>query len=142
MINLARKIRCREYKREQPSIIKEKESDMFTLYTFISRALGLKGLILCLVALPFAAMVSGCATRYTQSTLEQNDDDATSHRIKNTFAADPQHADFAGVNVETFKRVVQLSGFVNTQEIKSRAGDLAGKEAGTRDIRNNITVKE
>jgi osmotically-inducible protein OsmY len=98
---------------------------------------------LCLIALPLLAGVSGCATqRYTQSAIEQNDDDATSHRIKKAMADDPKHLDYAGVNVETFKRVVQLSGFVNTQEIKSRAGDLAGEVAGTRDVRNNITVKE
>jgi len=107
-----------------------------------SKALGAKGLILCLAVLPIVAVVSGCATRYTQSTLEQNDDDATSYRIKNTLSTDPNYLDYEGVKVETFKRVVQLSGFVNTQEIKSRAGDLAGIEAGTRDIRNNITVKE
>ena len=115
---------------------------MSKLITIKCGKLGAGALILCLVALPFIAVVSGCATRYTQSTLEQNDDDATSYRIKNTFASDAHHRDFAGVNVETFKRVVQLSGFVDSQAIKSRAGELAGIEAGTRDIRNNITVKE
>ena len=106
-------------------------------------ALGVMKLSLCLLALPLLVGVSGCASgRYTQSTLEQNNDDATSYRIKKAFADDAQHADYAGVHVETFKRVVQLSGFVDTQEMKSRAGDLASIEAGTRDVRNNITVKE
>jgi len=115
---------------------------MFKQFFVKNGACSVKGLILCLIALPILATVSGCATRYTQTTLEQNDDDATSYRIKNTLDADPQHEDYAGVKVETFKRVVQLSGFVNSQEIKTRAGDLAQIEAGTRDIRNNITVKE
>ena len=109
---------------------------------FTSGKLSATGLILCLLTLPLCAVFSGCATRYTQSENEQNDDDAVSYRIAKMMADDPQHADYEGVNVETFKRVVQLSGFVNTQEIKSRAGELARIEAGTRDIRNNITVKE
>jgi hyperosmotically inducible protein len=44
--------------------------------------------------------------------------------------------------VETFKGVVQLSGFVNTKDQKNRAGDLARKVAGVTDVENNITVKE
>jgi len=43
--------------------------------------------------------------------------------------------------VETFKDVVQLSGFVNTSDLKSRAGDIARNAAGGRDVRNNITLK-
>jgi osmotically-inducible protein OsmY len=49
---------------------------------------------------------------------------------------------FEGVNVETFKDVVQLSGFVNTRDLKDRAGDIARDAAGGREVRNNITVKE
>lgn len=116
---------------------------MSNLPNIIIRMPGVIRLSLCLLALPLIAGVSGCATsRYTQNESEQNDDDATSYRINNTLTTDSRHEDFEGVKVETFKRVVQLSGFVNTQEIKSRAGDLAGIEAGTRDVRNNITVKE
>jgi osmotically-inducible protein OsmY len=44
--------------------------------------------------------------------------------------------------VETFKGVVQLSGFVNTRDQKDRAGDLARKVKGMTDVENNITVKE
>ena len=57
-------------------------------------------------------------------------------------ADDPQHKYFDGVNVETFKDVVQLSGFVNTRDLKNRAGDIARDAAGGRNVRNNITVKE
>ena len=104
---------------------------------------GLMSVCLCLAAIPILVGVNGCTTgRYSQSEYEQRDDDATSHRVQRAISDDPQARDFEEINVETFKRVVQLSGFVDTQEIKSRAGDLAGQEAGTRDVRNNITVKE
>ena len=101
------------------------------------------GLIICLGALPLLGGVTGCASsRYTQSTGERIDDHATSSRVRDALSDDPQHRFFEGVKVETFKEVVQLSGFVNTRALKNRAGDIAKDTAGGRDIRNNITVKE
>ena len=44
--------------------------------------------------------------------------------------------------METFKGVVQLSGFVNTRDLKNRAGDIARNTAGVNDVRDNLTVKE
>jgi hyperosmotically inducible protein len=46
------------------------------------------------------------------------------------------------VKVQTFKGVVQLSGFVNSRDQKNRAGDLARKVEGVKEVENNITVKE
>jgi len=101
------------------------------------------GLIICLGALPFLVGVTGCASsRYTQSTAERTEDYATSSRVSTALADDPQHKYFEGVKVETFKDVVQLSGFVNTRDLKSRAGDIARNAAGGRDVRDNITVKQ
>jgi osmotically-inducible protein OsmY len=107
-----------------------------------SKTLNALGLIICLGALPLLGGVTGCASsRYTQSTGERIDDHATSSRVSAALADDPQHRYFEGVNVETFKNVVQLSGFVNTRDLKNRAGDIARDAAGGRDVRNNITVK-
>lgn len=101
------------------------------------------GLILCLGVLPFLGGVTGCASsRYTQTTDEHSDDRATSSRVRAALADDREHKYFEGVNVETFKDVIQLSGFVNTRDLKTRAGDVARDAAGRRDVRNNITVKE
>jgi hyperosmotically inducible protein len=44
--------------------------------------------------------------------------------------------------VEIFKGVVPLSGFVNTKDLKNRAGEIARHVEGVRDVRDNITVKE
>jgi hypothetical protein len=38
------------------------------------------------------------------------------------------------------KGTVQLSGFVSSDEQKSRAGDLAKKVDGVREVENHITV--
>jgi osmotically-inducible protein OsmY len=108
-----------------------------------SRTRNAVGLVICLGALPLLVGVTGCAShRYTQSTGERIDDRATSSRVRDALADDREHRYFEGVNVETFKDVVQLSGFVNTRDLKDRAGEIARRAAGGREVRNNITVKE
>jgi osmotically-inducible protein OsmY len=101
------------------------------------------GLVISLGALPLLLGVTGCTTgsRYEQSTGERIDDHGTSSRVRAALADDSQYK-YDGVNVETFKGVVQLSGFVNTRDQKNRAGDLARKVKGVTDVENNITVKE
>jgi len=100
-------------------------------------------LVIGLGALPLLLGVTGCTTgsRYEQSTGERIDDHGTSSRVRAALADDSQYK-YDGVNVETFKGVVQLSGFVNTRDQKNRAGDLARKVKGATDVENNITVKE
>src|SRR3954467_12314126 len=100
------------------------------------------GLIIALGALPLVGGLTGCAGgRYTQSTGERIDDSGDSSRVKKALAADTQYK-YEDVNVETFKGVVQLSGFVNSRDQKNRAGDLAKKVQGIKEVKNNITVKE
>ena len=100
------------------------------------------GLILSLAALPLAAGLTGCAgNRYTQSTGERIDDTADSSRVRKALSADTQYK-YGDVTVQTFKGVVQLSGFVNSRDQKNRAGDLAKNVQGVRGVENNITVKE
>jgi ferritin-like metal-binding protein YciE len=108
----------------------------------IGSAMKTMGLVLCLGALTFTSGLTGCAgNRYERSTGEHIDDPSTSSRVKKALGEDPQYK-FENVNVATFKGVVQLSGFVNTSEQKSRAGDIAKRTTGAREVENNITVKE
>jgi hypothetical protein len=48
---------------------------------------------------------------------------------------------FNDVDVKTFDGVVQLSGFVNSQEQKERAGEIAKRAEGVTQVVNNITLK-
>ena len=106
------------------------------------KSLRVLGLLLSLGALPLVGGLTGCAgNRYTQSTGEHIDDRADSARVRKTLSADDKYK-YEGVNIETFKGVVQLSGFVNTRDQKNRAGDLARNTEGIKEVRNNITVKE
>jgi osmotically-inducible protein OsmY len=100
------------------------------------------GLILCLGALPLAGMMTGCAgDRYHQSTGEAIDDHGISMRVKSALSNDAEYK-YEGVDVETFKGTVQLSGFVDTHAQKSRAASIASNVEGVKDVKNNLTVKE
>jgi ferritin-like metal-binding protein YciE len=106
------------------------------------RTMKIWGLIFCLGALPVVGGLTGCAgNSHERSTGEHIDDRATSSRVKKALGDDPQYK-YEHVNVSTFKGTVQLSGFVNTRDQKNKAGDIAKKVEGVREIQNNITVKE
>jgi len=99
-------------------------------------------LALCLGAVPVLTVITGCAgDRYHQSTGEDIDDHGITSRVKDALSNDGQYK-YDGVQVVTFKGTVQLSGFVDTSDQKSRARDLAKGVEGVRDVDNNITVKD
>lgn len=93
---------------------------------------------LCAGSLPFLGGCAGSAT--SQSTGEFVDDAAITTKVKAELVRDPL-VKALQVNVDTFKGVVQLSGFVDTAEQKTRAGEIAGGVVGVTDVKNNITVK-
>jgi hyperosmotically inducible protein len=107
------------------------------------RTLRTLGLILALGATPLLLGVTGCATgsRYEQNTDERSDDLRTSSRVRSALGDDTQYK-YGGVNVETLKGTVQLTGFVNSRDQKNRAAELARKVTGVKEVVNNITVKE
>src|SRR5438128_2631320 len=82
--------------------------------------------------LPF---VSGCAgTPTRQSTGEYVDDAAITTKVKAEFVRD-ETVKALQVNVDTFKGVVQLSGFVDTAAQKTRAGEIARSVSGVMDVK-------
>ena len=83
----------------------------------------------------------GCAgNRYERSTGEYIDDKGIGTRVKKDLIADKQVSGMA-INVDTYRGVVQLSGFVDTPEQKNRAGEVARSVEGVREVQNNIIVK-
>jgi osmotically-inducible protein OsmY len=86
-------------------------------------------------------LASGCSSTPTHaSTGEYIDDSVITTKVK----ADLIHDDNtpgSAIKVETFKGTVQLSGFVDTEAQKKRAGFLAAQVSGVHDVVNNITVK-
>jgi hypothetical protein len=88
-----------------------------------------------------ATLSIGCAgTATRESTGEYIDDASLTTKVKAAFVKDPL-VKALDVKVDTFKGVVQLSGFVDTSEQKSRAEQVAASTTGVRGVKNNITVK-
>jgi hypothetical protein len=97
--------------------------------------------LLLAAGLGSAVLGTGCAGSATkESTGEYIDNSAITARVKAALA-DDEFVKAREINVETFRGTVQLSGFVNTSEEKSRAGRIAASIAGVQDVKNNITVK-
>ena len=107
------------------------------------KTLQVLSLVIGLGALPLLLGVTGCTTgnRYEQSTGEYIDDSGTSSRVRSALGKDPQYK-YDDVKVTTFKGTVQLSGFVNSREQKSRAAEITRNVENVREVVNNITVKE
>lgn len=94
------------------------------------------------VPLVAASGLAGCAgDRYSRSTGEYIDDKSLNSRVRSALNDNPNYK-FDDVNVTSFRGKVQLSGFVNTEEQKQRAGEVAANVPGAKGVENNITVKE
>jgi len=98
------------------------------------------------VALLFVAGLAGCSTFNKKDSGKQESagqyiDDATiTTKVKTAIFNDP-NVKATEVKVETYKGIVQLSGFVNSSEAASRAVEIARSVEGVKSVRNNMTVK-
>jgi osmotically-inducible protein OsmY len=100
-----------------------------------------KLITLFLVSLLAVTTLSGCAGGKTyESTGEYLDDSVISTKVKTSLLNDPK-VKLLHINVETFKGVVQLSGFVNNNEAATRAVDLARRVKGVKQVNNSLIVK-
>jgi osmotically-inducible protein OsmY len=88
-----------------------------------------------------AALVTGCAGSANRaSTGEVIDDTVITARVKAAFIEDPELA-ANEINVETFKGVVQLSGFVSESSDISKATQVAREVPGVASVRNDIVAR-
>ncbi len=83
----------------------------------------------------------GCAsTRTHESPGEYVDDSVITLKVKSAIFAD-ESLKSSEVNVETFKGVVQLSGFVNSQADIQRAVVIASDVNGVKSVKNSMQLK-
>src|ERR687883_1354529 len=83
--------------------------------------------------------VSGCASRNpeTQRSAGQfTDDAALTAKVKTAIATDVGARAAGSINVETYKGVVQLSGFVDNKDMAERALAAARKVGGVSSVKN------
>jgi osmotically-inducible protein OsmY len=98
-------------------------------------------LIGSLILMTFIAALLACAsTSKKESTGEYVDDSVITTKVKSQLAGD----DFLKslqISVETFKGIVQLSGFVNNQKAVEKAGQIARSVKGVKSVKNDLIVK-
>jgi len=94
------------------------------------------------IGMAFALITSvGCAsTSKKEGTGEYMDDSVITTKVKAAIFNEPTLKS-AEINVETFKGVVQLSGFVNSQEDINKAIAVAGRVGGVKSVKNDMRLK-
>lgn len=94
-----------------------------------------------LVCIGLLTAFLGCAsTQTTQSTGEFVDDSVITTKVKAAIFNEPTLKTFQ-INVKTYKAVVQLSGFVDSAQNVSRAGEVAKGVEGVAAVENDLVVK-
>lgn len=88
-----------------------------------------------------AALLVGCASGKTQeSTGEYIDHSAITARVKTAIYNDPL-LKVGQISVETYKGVVQLSGFVDSKQAVAKATQVARSVEGVEAVKNSLIVK-
>jgi len=98
---------------------------------------------LCLGILTTGAVgtLTGCAgNQNTRSTGQYIDDKTLGHHVRSALSNNSEYK-FDEVNVDVYRGVCQLSGFVDTQAQKDKAGMIAKGVQGVTSVDNNITVR-
>lgn len=94
-----------------------------------------------LISLLLVISVAGCAGGKThESTGEYIDDSTITTKVKASILGTPKLRSHQ-ISVETFKGVVQLSGFVDSSEAATRAVEVARKVKGVKMVNNSLIVK-
>ena len=88
--------------------------------------------------------LSACASRDDSSKRgagEFTSDAALVTKVKTAIASDAGLGSATAINVNAYRGVVQLSGFVDSQEKIERAAQAARNVEGVRSVENNIRVR-
>lgn len=92
-----------------------------------------------------AAALSGCASdrqpETKRTTGEFTNDAALTAKVKSAIATDVGARTAAAINIETYRGVVQLTGFVDSREQAQRAEAAAKKVEGVRSVKNDVRIK-
>lgn len=91
-------------------------------------------------AVLIAALIGCASTSTRESTGQYIDDSAITTKVKAKIAEDDFLKSFS-ISVETFKGVVQLSGFVDSQLTVDKAGRITSSVEGVKSVKNNLVVK-
>ena len=83
----------------------------------------------------------GCAsTQKHESTGQYIDDSVITTKVKEAILEESTLKTLQ-INVKTYKGEVQLSGFVNSAQVITKAGEVAGRVTGVVAVKNDLSVK-
>lgn len=91
-------------------------------------------------AITLTALVGCAGSPKQESTAQYVDDSVITTKTKAAIFNQPTLKS-AEINVETFKGVVQLSGFVSTQDNINLATDIARGVGGVTSVKNDMRLK-
>ena len=86
-------------------------------------------------------MVSGCASTSRHEGSGEYVDDSVITTKDKAMLFDEPNLRSGQINVETFKAVVQLSGFVSTRVDMDKAIEVARKVKGVESVKNDMRLK-
>jgi osmotically-inducible protein OsmY len=94
-----------------------------------------------LTCLVLAASLIGCASSPKhESTGQYIDNSVITSKVKAALLNEPNLKSMQ-INVETYKGVVQLSGFVDSEASAKKAGEVARSVEGVEGVKNDLIVK-
>ncbi len=94
-----------------------------------------------LLGLVLLMSVAGCAgSKVTESTGEYFDDSMVTTKVKAAILADSR-LKMMDITVTTFKGAVQLSGFVDSTAVATRAVQVVRTVKGVKVVNNSLVVK-
>jgi osmotically-inducible protein OsmY len=92
------------------------------------------------LAILLASLVGCASTPQHEGTGEYIDDSVITTKVKAAVLNEPSLKS-AEINVETFKGVVQLSGFVGSQAAIDKAVEVARGVKGVQSVKNDMRIK-
>lgn len=97
--------------------------------------------LICLIITTVILLATSCSsTRTQESTGQYMDSSAITARVKSDLLGAPD-INALQINVKTFKNVVQLSGFVDSNREKQRAVTIARNVPGVASVQDSLVVK-
>lgn len=103
--------------------------------------LKLQNIVKTLVSIGLITAFLGCATTQKRETAGQYIDDTTiTTKVKTAIFNEPGLKTMQ-ITVNTYKGVVQLSGFVDSSQNADKAGEVARSVTGVAEVKNDLRVK-
>ena len=99
-----------------------------------------KTLSAAFLAISLVSVVGCASTSKQEGTGQYIDDTVITAKVKAALIEDPLTKAIE-INVETFKGVVQLSGFVSSQAAMDKAVALARNVNGVKSVKNDMRIK-